>query len=159
MTAAKIASGSVPGFEYETFRYGQEFLHRVRITGPVTVAERIPLYRVTLDLTASSGYFCILDNRGRYENTLTHEDMQLLDRMALDAGITEFYGATVTFDPTYPHIVQLAQMNTEIVGLAGELIATDDPREAERFIFAKIDQYQKQRDQPGTTGRDQISSH
>lgn len=158
MAATRIASGSVPGFDYETFRYGQEFLHRVRITGPVTVTERIPVYRQTLDLTESSAYFCILDNSGRYANTLTHEDMQLLDRMVLDAGITEFYGATVTFDPTYPHIVQLAQLNTEIIGLAGELLATEDMTEAEQFIFSKIDQYRKRQYQLRTTGRDKTSS-
>lgn len=158
MAATRIASGSVPSFDYETFRVGREFLHRVRITGPVTVAERIPLYRLTLDLTKSAAYFCILDNSGRHENTLTHADMQLLDRMVLDAGITEFYGATVTFDPTYPRIVKLAQLTTEIVGLTGELIATDDPAEAERFIFAKIDQYRRQQAQQRTTGRDQDTS-
>jgi hypothetical protein len=155
MAVTKIASGSVPGCEYETYRHGQEFLHRVKITGPVTVTERIPLYRLTLDQTDSTAYFCILDNSGRYDNSLTHADMQLLDRMAINAGISHFYGATVTFDPTYPRIVKLARLNAEIAGLTGELLATGDPTEAEHFILTKIEQYRTQRDHLRTTGRDQ----
>jgi len=146
MAATRIASGSVPGFEYETIRYGQELLHRVRITGPVTVIERIPVYRLTLEQTKSTAYFCILDNSGRHENILTYEDMQLLDRMVIDAGITHFYGATVTFDPTYSRLVELARSNAEIAGLTAELFATNDPLAAERFILEKIDRHRECRD-------------
>ncbi|WP_020592425.1 hypothetical protein [Kiloniella laminariae] len=123
---------------FETFECAGEFLHRIEMTGNMGRVERIPLYQQTLALNKSKNYFCILDNRRGYENTLTLDDMRYFDDMLVEAGIELFYGATVTLDDEYKKITTLANVNVEVSELAGELFATSSYQEAEDFIFAHM---------------------
>ncbi|MCZ4279135.1 hypothetical protein O4H49_00005 [Kiloniella laminariae] len=130
----KILSSCV----FETFECNGEFLHRVELTGNTGRQERIPLYQETLALNKSKNYFCILDNRRGFENTLTLDDIRYFDDMLVCAGIECFYGATVTLDNEYKKITTLANFNVEVSKLTGELLATSSYQEAEDFIFSQM---------------------
>jgi len=138
MDGTVVASGTLPSFIYESVKFGDSVLHRIEVTGPINLAVRIPLYKKTLETAHSSDYFCILDNRAGYENTFSYADMAELDTMLIQAGIRNFYGATVSTDPYYTALVKLAQSNMELSELGGELLATNDYEEAEEFIMARL---------------------
>lgn len=133
-----IGDGSMAGFVFASYRHGPHVVHRISVVGPVGLKERIPLYRATLALTPADTYFCILDNSARYYNSLSFEDIKLLDTLLMDAGIATFYGATITLDAGYREIVELAKANVTNVGLNGKLMTTAIPEEAEAFIAEMI---------------------
>jgi hypothetical protein len=133
-----VASGVVPSYEFVTYGYGSEVLHRIKVTGPIDLSRRLPLYRETLAVNPSRSFFCIVDNSGGHENDMTFSDIVVLDDLLIEAGIEFFYGATVTRDQAYSNIVKLANMNVQKIDLDGELLATSDPDEAEKFIMEKL---------------------
>lgn len=133
-----VATGTMPNYEFVTVRCGAEVVHKITVTGPISLNQRLPLYEATLATNPSSTYFCILDNSSGHENNLSFGDIQVLDRKLLDAGIISFYGATITEDAAYPGIVQLANVNMTVANLQGEVLAAGDMDEAERFIAEKL---------------------
>lgn len=135
---AIIGSGTISNFEYITYEIGYERLHQIQIIGKVGRCERIGLYNELLSLNKSNSFFCILDNRGNFENILSFDDIKYLDSILIDAGIKYFYGATVTNDTAYPLVVKMAEGNAVLNDLDGEIIATDSISEAEEFIADKI---------------------
>lgn len=138
MKGKKIKSGTVSNFEFETFRYGTEVLHRLRILGKVGLEERIDVYKTTLDLNPSSSYFCILDNSHNFENTVTYSDLDYLDKLLFDGGIRVFTGATITYDESFAFIVKLAQRSAAMNNLKCDLISTDNAGTAEEFVMSKL---------------------
>ena len=140
MEGTLVLSGAIESFKYSSFQYGSEVLHRIKVVGPISLKERIPLYNLTLTVNTSSTYFCILDNTGGYENVLTFDDIKYLDKLIIESGISAFYGATVTKGEGYSSLVNLANANVHSLNLDGELVATDTVSKAEEFIFAKIKQ-------------------
>lgn len=133
-----IASGQLPSCEFQSIAHGDEILHRIRVTGKIDLERRLPLYHRTLAVNRTSNYFCILDNSGGHENVLSYPDMVILDEILVEGGIRTFYGVTVTHDSSYSGIVKLASYSAEASRLQTELVATNDPAEAERFIQEKL---------------------
>lgn len=129
-----IASGSLPSYSFHSVRCGVEVLHRITVTGPINLARRLPLYDATLAVNPSTSYFCILDNRGGFDNDLGYADMKVLDQRLVEAGIRTFYGVTVTSDAVYDRIVEIANVNMRVTGLEGKVHVTNDMDDAERFI-------------------------
>ena len=138
MEGVVIAAESLPSFEFQSIRYAGEVVHKVKVTGMINLERRLPLYHRTLAANQSHNFFCILDNSGGHENTLSLQDMVLLDRILIEGGIRNFYGAIITKDPNYEGIVKLASYSAETSGMEVELLATGDPSEAERFILEKL---------------------
>lgn len=130
-----IASGIFPSFKFSSIQYGKEVVHKIKVTGPIDLEKRLPLYHKTLAVNPSDKYFCILDNSEEYENNFSYPDIVALDNLLIAAGIRCFYGATITKDPAYSNLVKLANHNAKASKLEGELLATGDPAEAERFIL------------------------
>ncbi len=130
----------IPSYEFVSVPVGPEVVHRIRVTGPIDLARRLPLYDATLAVNPSSRYFCVLDNRGGFENNLTYADIKRLDEKLVEAGIACFYGATVTVDRGYQQIVDIANVNIGVAGLRGELLSTSDMETAEQFIADKLRQ-------------------
>ncbi len=130
----------IPSYEFVSVRVGSEVVHRIRVTGPINLERRLPLYAATLAVNPSSRYFCILDNREGFENDLTYADIKQLDQLLVDAGIECFYGVTVTSDKAYQQIVEIANVNVGVVGLGGELLSVTDMQVAEEFIADKLQQ-------------------
>ncbi|MEQ8354018.1 MAG: hypothetical protein RH942_00660 [Kiloniellaceae bacterium] len=139
MDGAVVASGTLPSYAYVSVKYAEEVIHRIRVTGAIDLERRLPLYRETLANNPSSNYFCVLDNSEGYENDFSYPDMAVLDRLLVEAGIKHFYGVTVTKDPGYRNLVKLASDHAKLLNLEGDLFATDDLAEAERFIMESID--------------------
>jgi len=141
MASKIISKTSVPGFEVESCLMKGEILHRVKVVGPVSMAQRIPLYQLTLETNRSHGkaiYFSILDNSENHENELTYGDLKRLDQMIKASGVTDFYCATITADSAYESVVALAMVNHKAVELGGDLLATRNSADAEAFILDKI---------------------
>lgn len=138
MAAELVGQGRIPGYDFVSYRHGPHVLHRIQVVGPISRAERIPLYRRTLALTDTGSYFCILDNSAGHENDFTFDDMKFFGELLRKAGIVAFYGATVTPDMGYAAVVSLASMIVEYSGMEGELISTSSMAEAEAFIFDKM---------------------
>lgn len=137
-----VASGELDSYRFRTERAGREVLHRIVVTGPINLQRRIPLYRATLEATASSRYFCILDNRSGFENSFAFKDMKFFADMMGKAGITHVYGATITPDQEYSKIVELAGIALTMSSLRGELLSTSDEEEAEAFIRERLESTQ-----------------
>jgi len=133
-----VATGTLPGYEYVSIRHGAEVIHRIKVTGRITLKQRLPLYDATLAINPSSTYLCILDNSGDHENDLTFADMQVLDQQLVDARIGCFYGATITADRGYPMIIDLANASMSAMNIKGEVMSTDDPEVAERFLAERM---------------------
>ena len=133
-----VASGKLPSFDYFSLRIAGEIVHRITVTGTIDLERRLPLYHATLAINESANYFCILDNSGGHENVLSLPDIVLLDKVLIESGIEKFYGATITPDPNYSGIVKLANYSAEASNLTTDLLATQDPAEAERFIQARL---------------------
>ncbi|WP_323795184.1 hypothetical protein [Nisaea sp.] len=129
-----IESGTMTGFEYASYRVGEEVLHRIKAVGPISIRERLPLYRALTRLNVSGSMFAILDNRQRHENSYSAEDMDEIVAVLKAGGVTAFYGATVTRDPDYDKIGKLTNAHIVVSGLNGRVIVTADPEEAEIFI-------------------------
>jgi hypothetical protein len=140
MTGELVSTDTVSSFKVRTHSYGPELLHRAEFMAPVTLNERIPFYEFLLQRNRSGNLFCILDNRGRHENVFQLSDIQFVVKMCAGGGIKSMYGATVTLDLGYSTIVDLATANVASFKLAGELIATPDTEEAERFTLSKMKQ-------------------
>lgn len=139
MKGIVVASGQLPSFEFQSIAYGDEILHRVRVTGKIDLQRRLPIYHRTLAVNRTCNYFCILDNSDGHENALSLSDIVLLDEILIEGGIETFYGVTITRDPGYSGIVRLANCSAEASGLKVELMATDDPAKAEHFIREKLE--------------------
>ena len=133
-----VASGTLPSYTFESTKYGEELVHRIKVTGPIDLKKRITLYNETLKLSMSTNYYCILDNRDGHENIFSLSDMEVLDLILVDAGITAFFGATITTDNSYAILVKLADNSFKKSNLEGELISTVSSDEAEKFIAAKL---------------------
>lgn len=130
----------IPSYQFSSVRAGSEIVHRIRVTGPIDLERRLPLYAATLAANPSSRYFCILDNREGFENDLSFADIKQLDQLLVDAGIECVYGATVTSDKVYQQIVEIANVNVGVAGLRGELVSATDMQVAEQFIADKLRQ-------------------
>jgi hypothetical protein len=137
-----IAPGTLPKFRYEAHAFVAERLHRIEVTGPISLVERGALYEQTLALTETHRYFCVLNNMGRHENKFSLDDMRYLDSIMIDSGITEFYGVTISHDPAYTGIVELASASAQSLALKNDLWTTPDPIEAELFIMRQLAQAQ-----------------
>ncbi len=133
-----VARETLPSYELVSVRHGDEVVHRITVTGPISLERRLPLYEATLAINRSSNYFCILDNSGGHENDLSFRDMQLLDQKLLDGGIRCFYGATITDDKAYAQIVELASATMSALKLTGKILSTGDRATAEQFIAEKL---------------------
>lgn len=96
------------------------------------------MYEQTLALTETHRYFCVLNNMGRHENKFSLDDMRYLDSIMIDSGITEFYGVTISHDPAYTGIIELASASAQSLALKNDLWTTPDPIEAELFIMRKL---------------------
>ncbi|MDF1731146.1 MAG: hypothetical protein P1U49_06545 [Minwuia sp.] len=129
-----VASGEFSSFRFRTDRLGQEVLHRITVTGPIDLKLRIPVYKATLAANPSANYFCILDNRAGFENVFAYEDILYLANLVLEAGIRRLYAATVTNDPEYAKLVELANVVVGTSQLEGALLATGKIAEAEAFV-------------------------
>lgn len=138
MKGTVVASGSLPSFDYISTKYGREIVHRVKITGPIDLEARLPLYHATLAVNETSSYFCILDNTAGHENNFGYSDIILLDNVLIEAGIDHFYGATVTTDRDYEKLVKLANDSAEVTPMETHLLATRDVAEAEAFVMEKL---------------------
>ena len=139
MQGKVVASGRLPSYDYQSVEYAGEIVHRITVKGPIDLEHRLPLYQETLAINQTSNYFCILDNSDGHENTLSRSDMVLLDSILVEGGIKNFYGVTITTDPSYAGIVKLAGYSAEASRLNAEMLATPDPAEAERFILEKLE--------------------
>lgn len=135
-----IATHQLPGYTVSTFQRGTERLHRVQVTGPISINERINLYVKILSTMASNNFYCIVDNSTGYENNFSYQDMKLLDDMLIEYGVKNFYGATITPDRHYHILVDVANQHANNIGLNCELISTDNHEEAEKFIDKHIQQ-------------------
>jgi len=133
-----LFEGDLPSYHLRSLRLEGKVLHDITVTGPISLAQRFPLYRKTVGINGPGQFFCILDNRAGHENRFSFDDIQKLDSYLLENGITEFYGVTVTRDDAYPAIVGVARANMEGRGLTGELHATTRRGEAEGFILEKM---------------------
>jgi len=133
-----VAAGEMKSYRFRTERRGLEVLHRITVTGPINLQRRIPLYEATLAANPSPNYFCILDNRAGFENAISLDDLQFLAAILKDAGISRFYGVTITDDREYPKIVELANIVVATSPLQGELLSTGDAAAAEAFIQDKL---------------------
>jgi hypothetical protein len=133
-----IASGVIGNCEYRSVVLHGDVLHKFKVIGTFGFEQRLEFYKKTLGLSRSSNYFCILDNRNRHENTLTHEEMDYFTRMILNAGVTHFYGVTVTTDRSYAKLVTLANAVSNANGLQAELFTTSSYPEAEKLIIDKM---------------------
>jgi len=133
-----LASGKFPGFEFISIKFADEVVHKITVTDKIDLEKRLPLYRETLAINPSNKYFCILDNSDGHENVFSYPDIVILDNLLIEAGIKYFYGATITSDPAYQKLVKLATHNARMSKLEGDLLATADPAEAEKFITDKI---------------------
>ena len=133
-----IQNGILPSYRYASYRVGQQILHRIKVTGPIGRAERLPLYAALLKINESDRFFCILDNSANFENIFSIDDIRLMARIVKDAGIVHFYGVTVTPDPAYVGVVRLAEANMEVFELDGELFTTATMKEAEQFIEERM---------------------
>lgn len=135
-----IFRGAVDSYEFSTFDLAGLRLHDIRIVGPINLETRLPLYRETLRHAIPPDYFCIVDNSAGFENDISYDDIQVLDRYLIDHGIRRFFGATITKDGGYGKIVKLAQANMDQIGLDGAVIKVRTRREAETFITERIEQ-------------------
>jgi hypothetical protein len=138
MKGTVVASGSLPGFDYTSTRYGREIVHRIKITGPIDLETRLPLYHATLAVNETNNYFCILDNTAGHENNFSYSDIVLLDELLIESGIDHFYGATVTTDPDYVKLVKLANDSAKATPMKTQLLASRDVAEAEAFVMEKL---------------------
>lgn len=129
-----IETGAMEGFEYASYRVGAEVLHRIRAVAPIGIKERLPLFRALARLNPSGAMFAILDNRQRHANSFSIQDMDAIVAVLKAGGIGAFYGATVTLDPDYGKIGKLTNAHIVVSGLAGRVIVTGDPEEAEIFM-------------------------
>lgn len=137
-TPVVIARRSMKSYELETYQIGEHRLHQVKVTGPITLSERITLYVEALALNESSDLFCIVDNSARHPNDLRYQDMKFLDEMLVNYGIRRFVGATITIDAGYEMLVRVAQMTAEESGLECYLLSTSDRQIAEEFVHSKL---------------------
>lgn len=144
-----VATGTLPSYEFVSARHGVETVHRVKVTGPISLKRRLPLYDATLALTVSSTYFCILDNSGGHENDFPYADIVVFEQKLIDAGIDCFFGATITDDLAYPKIIELVNVSMSARKIGGEVMATEDPETAERFIAEKLLQVANAGNGPG----------
>lgn len=133
-----VTTGKLPSYEFVSIRYGSEIVHRITVTGPISMKRRLPLYDATLAVNTSSTYFCILDNSGGHENDFTYSDMMLIEQKFIDAGIDCCFGATITDDVAYPKIVELVNLSMSAMKIGGKVMATGDTAEAEQFIVEKL---------------------
>lgn len=133
-----VEAGTLKSYDYATYLYGRHVLHRITVTGPISLKERIPLYERTLKLTPEDAYFCIVDNNARHENQFSFDDIKYLDDLLIKSGIRVFYGVTITQDSAYEKMVDLANTNAELNALKGQLYTTADENEAEAFILSKL---------------------
>ena len=134
----RVGSGEARNFEFTTWLCSGNYFHYTKITGPVGLRDRIELYKLILGLNASDSCYCILDNSGDHENSLSFDDMNVLDKMLVDAGIKKFFGVTVTIDFAYKTLVKLARTNATLHGLDTELYATNSHQEAEDLLCSQF---------------------
>jgi len=137
--ATLVSEGAVEGYEFSTLKYKGFRVHDIKVVGPIDLKTRIPLYHETLRHSVPPYFFCIVDNAAGFDNDFTYNDIQVLDRILTDHGITRFYGATITMDDGYTKLVKLAQTNMDGIGMAGEVIEVMNRASAEAFISQKID--------------------
>ncbi|RVU39006.1 hypothetical protein EOI86_07040 [Hwanghaeella grinnelliae] len=133
-----VFNGAVESYTFTTFRVKGFHLHEIKVVGPIDLRVRIPLYHETLRHSLPPHYFCIIDNSAGHENTVTFEDIRLLDNILLEGGIEFYYGAIISKDQGYPNIIKLAEENLYTVGIKNELLQVEDRPSAEAFINQKI---------------------
>ena len=134
-----ISSESLDGYHLQTFECGNgDILFLVKVTDSIGRKKREILYSRILKINQSNRIFCILDNSDEFENTLTLDDISYFDNLMMRSGITEFYGATITNDPAYGSVVNLANASANLTQLKVELISTATLEEAEAFIKSKL---------------------
>lgn len=141
MRITLIESGTLESYEYAAYRYDDRHLYRIRVTGPISLKQRLPLYRKILSINTNDTIFCVVDNSAGHENQFTFDDIRYLDDLLLEAGIRYFFGATVTQDAGYSSLVELANTNAKHIQLGGALIAAVSAEEAEDFILSRIREF------------------
>lgn len=134
-----IHRGAMKSYRYTTYLVNGFHFHDIEVVGPIDLETRIPLYRATARHSLPPHYFCIIDNSAGHENIVTLDDLKQLDEILSNAGIRFYYGASITIDPGYHGIVNLAHENLQSLGIKNELIQTYNRGAAEAFIKAKID--------------------
>jgi|TARA_R110001606_G_scaffold3642_22_gene16567 hypothetical protein len=121
-----------------SYDYGGEQLHLIRSTGPVGRRERAPVFEHILKTNSSGRMFYILDNRGGHEIELTSADMNFLNDMLINGGITYVRGAVITNDEAYSILVSMAHAKAKASDFEIELISTTNHDEAETFVVSKL---------------------
>ena len=137
-TPVPIARRSMKSYELETCQIGEQRLHQVTVTGPITLSERITLYVEALALNETSDLFCIVDNSAGYADDLRYQDMKFLDEMVANYGIRRFVGATITSDAEHAMVVQVARKTAEESGLECHLLSTGERQIAEEFVRGRL---------------------
>ncbi len=135
----KVGSGSLKGIDFSSCLYKNQIIHYLKITSKIGFEERIPMYEATLALNKGPYFFCIFDNSNRLENNLSFDDLMVFNRMILDAGITHYYSASVTFDDQFGSLINLATVTSKSLGLFTEMVIENDVQSAEKFIKDTID--------------------
>jgi hypothetical protein len=54
-----VASETLPGFTFESTMYGDDVVHRIKVTEPIDLEKRVPMYRATIEISSSTNYYCI----------------------------------------------------------------------------------------------------
>ncbi|WP_373087543.1 hypothetical protein [Sneathiella sp.] len=134
----RISSGSFVNIEYETKESNGQYLHLIKILGPVGRAERMPVYNETLKLNLSADYFCIVDNSNGYESVLTFEDMLFFGDILVKAGIKRFFSAVVTNDVGHVTIGKLTRAIAKTKNIYTETYSASSYPNAEKFIMEKL---------------------
>jgi len=136
--AEVVFRGAVESYTFATYRVNGFHLHEIEVVGPIDLRVRIPLYHETLRHSLPPYYFCIIDNSAGHENTVTFDDIRVLDNILIEYGIEYYYGAVITRDLGYPNIIKLAQENLDSVGIESQLVQVQDRLAAEAFINEKL---------------------
>ncbi|WP_340149340.1 hypothetical protein [uncultured Sneathiella sp.] len=133
-----VSSGTTPNIDWETSGFSGQFLHRIKITGPIGLEERLPVYRATLDISKSKDYFALVDNRDGHEDTMSYPVMLRLCELFLEAGVKNICTAIVTSNERYKDITKLSSAVATLKNLRFENTTTADFAEAEKFILSRL---------------------
>ncbi len=138
MSGCIVSSGTTPNIDWETTEFSGQFLHRIKITGPIGLEERIPVYRATLDISKPKDYFALVDNRDGHEDTMSYPVMLQLCELFIEAGVKNICTAIITSNERYKDITKLSSAVASLKGLQFENTTTADYAEAEKFILDRI---------------------
>ncbi|MEX0583068.1 MAG: hypothetical protein WD185_05310 [Sneathiella sp.] len=135
-----ISSGTSSNIDWETREISGELLHCIKITGPIGLEERIPVYWATLEINRTKNYFALVDHRHGYEDTMSYEDMLYLCDLLIEAGVTRVHTAIVIAYQGYKNIIKLSGAVGMMKNLEVENKTTTEYSEAEAFILSRIEE-------------------